>query len=68
MLAAKLGVKFSNPVIWWLAIPMTLGLQLLMKEEIFGPDTSTSLVFNPTVLGYYALFLVFGAFSTSETS
>ena len=62
MLAAKLGVKFSNPVIWWLAIPLTLGPQLIMKEEIFGPDTSTGLVFNPTVLGYYALFFVFGTF------
>ena len=63
MLAAKLGVKFSNPVIWWLAIPLTLGPQLLMKEEIFGPDTSAGLVFNPTLLVYYALFFrVWGLF------
>ena len=62
MLAIKLGVKFSHPVMWWLAIPLTLGPQLLMREEIFGPDTSAGLVFSPTVLGYYTLFFVFGAF------
>ncbi len=62
MLAAKLGVKFSHPVIWWLAIPLTLLPQLMMEEPVFGPDTSEGLVPHPVVLGYYALFFVFGAF------
>ncbi len=60
ILAVKLGMKFSNPIIWWLAIPITFLLQLLMSEPVFGPDTSEGLVFNPVVLGYYAPFFVFG--------
>ena len=62
IVAAKLGVKFSHPAIWWLAIPITLVPQLLMKEPVFGPDTSDGLVFNPVVLAYYVPFFVFGAF------
>ena len=62
ILAVKLGVKFSHPVIWWLAVPLTLVPQLLMHEPVFGPDTSEGLFPNPVVLGYYALFFIFGAF------
>jgi len=62
ILAAKLGIKFSHPVIWWLAIPLTLVPQLLMHEPVFGPDTSDGLFFNPIVLAYYVPFFVFGAF------
>ena len=62
MLAARLGVKFIHPAIWWLAIPLTLVPQALMHEPVFGPDTSDKLVPNPVVLVYYALFFVFGAF------
>ena len=45
--AAKLGVKFSHPVLWWLAVPLTLLPQLLMHEPTFGPDTSDDLVPQP---------------------
>ena len=62
ILAAKLGVKFTHPVIWWLAVPLTLVPQMLMHEPVFGPDTSDGLIPNPVVLAYYALFFVFGAF------
>ena len=62
ILAVKLGVKFSHPVIWWLAVPLSLAPQLLMHEPVFGPDTSEGMVPNPVVLGYYALFFVLGAF------
>ena len=62
ILAVKLGVKFSHPAIWWLAVPLSLVPQLLMHEPVFGPDTSEGLVPNPVVLGYYALFFVLGAF------
>ena len=62
ILAVKLGVKFSHPAIWWLAVPLSLVPQLLMHEPVFGPDTSEGLIPNPVVLGYYALFFVFGAF------
>lgn len=61
--AAKLGVQFRHPVIWWLVIPLALLPQLLMREQVFGPDTSETLLPNPVVLGYYALFFTFGAFS-----
>ena len=61
MFAAKLGVKFSQPVMWWLATHLTLGPSCLWGG-IFGPDSSAGLAFSPTVLGYYALFFVFGAF------
>ena len=33
-----------------------------MVEPIFGPDTSETLIPNPVVLAYYALFFAFGAF------
>ena len=62
ILAVKLGVKFSHPAIWWLAVPLSLAPQLLMHEPVFGPDTSEGLIPNPVVLGYYALFFVFGVF------
>ena len=62
ILAVKLGVKFSHPAIWWLAVPLSLVPQLLMHEPVFGPDTSEGMVPNPVVLGYYALFFVLGAF------
>ena len=62
ILAAKLGIKFSHPVIWWLAIPLSLVPQLLMHEPVFGPDTSDGLFLNPVVLVYYVPFFVFGAF------
>ena len=62
ILAAKLGVKFDNPIIWWFAIPLTLVPQLLMHEPIFGPDNSDGLFWDPVVLAYYVPFFVFGAF------
>ena len=34
----------------------------MMEEPVFGPDTSEGLIPHPVVLGYYALFFVFGAF------
>ena len=60
--AAKLGVRFDHPWVWWLAVPLTLVPQLLMVEPVFGPDTSDGLIPNPVVLAYYALFFAFGAF------
>ena len=62
MLAVNLGLKFDHPWAWWLALPLTLVPQLLMVEPIFGPDTSETLIPNPVVLAYYALFFAFGAF------
>ena len=60
--AAKLGLKFDHPIVWWLAVPLSLLPQLLMREPTFGPDTSDDLIPHPVVLVYYALFFIVGAF------
>ena len=62
LVLARLGVKFSRPMLWWLLVPLTLAPQMLMQEQIVGPDTSDGIVTNPLVLGYYACFFFFGAF------
>ena len=62
ILAVKLGVKFNHPVIWWLAVPLSLAPQMLMHEPVFGPDTSEGLFLEPVVLAYYVPFFAFGAF------
>ena len=62
LVLARLGVKFSRPMLWWLLVPLTLAPQLLMQEQIVGPDTSDGLIPHPLVLGYYACFFFFGAF------
>ena len=49
-------------MLWWLLVPLTLAPQMLMQEQIVGPDTSDGLIPNPLVLGYYACFFFFGAF------
>ena len=59
--AARLGLTFTHPILWWLAVPLSLAPQLLMTEPTFGPDTSAGLIPHPVVLGYYALFFVVGA-------
>lgn len=69
----KLGLQFRNPLIWWLAIPLTFGFQLLMEEPVFGADSifgvhipaierEIALLPNPVLLGYYSLFFIFGVF------
>ncbi len=63
--AARPGLRFDNPL-WWLAIPATVAPQLLMSEPIFGPDTSETIVPDPVVFAYYALFFGFGAFLYSR--
>ncbi len=62
ILAVMLGVKFNHPVIWWLAVPLSLAPQMLMHEPVFGPDTSEGLFLEPVVLAYYVPFFAFGAF------
>ena len=62
LVLARLGVQFTRPAVWWLLVPLTLAPQMLMQEQIVGPDTSDGLTPNPLVLGYYACFFFFGAF------
>lgn len=50
-------------VVRWLLIPAAVGPQLLMREPVFGPDTSEGLLPEPQVLAFYALFFAFGAMS-----
>ena len=62
LVLARLGVQITHPVVWWLLVPLTLVPQMLMQEQIVGPDTSDGLIPNPLVLGYYACFFFFAAF------
>ncbi len=59
---AALGVKFTHRWVWWVMIPLVLLPQLLMTEEVWGPDTASHLLVNPVVLLYYLCFFIFGAF------
>ena len=60
-IAVGLGAKFVHPA-WGLVIPLTFLPELLMEGEIFGADYHEALIPDPNVLGYYALFFVFGVF------
>ena len=62
LVLARLGVKFSHPMLWWLLVPLSLAPQMLMQEQIVGPDTSDGLIPHPLVLSYYVCFFFFGAF------
>ena len=61
-LAVRLGLQFRHRMVWWLAIPVSLGISLLMVDPIYGSDTATGVVPNPTVIAYNACFFVFGVF------
>ena len=61
-IATKIGAKFDDRRVWWILIPLVLVPQLMMGEDTWGPDTSSSLFTDPVVLGYYACFFHFGAF------
>lgn len=62
LVLARLGVQFFHPALWWLLVPLALAPQLLMHEQIVGPDTPEGLIPEPLVLSYYACFFFFGAF------
>lgn len=57
------SVWILSPARWLWLLPLTLVPQLLMGIMMpsFGPDTSASLLPQPHVLFYYALFFSFGA-------
>ena len=61
-LVARLGLQFRHRTVWWLVIPISMGISLLMVEPIYGSDNVTSIVPNPAVIAYYACFFVFGVF------
>ena len=61
-LAVRLGLQFRHPVGWWLVIPISMALSLLMVEPIYGADNPKGIIPNPAVIIYYACFFLFGAF------
>ncbi len=61
MLVAKLGAQFRHAV-WWLLVPLVAVPLFWMEERSFGADGSSGMLPDPKVLGYYALFFLFGSF------
>ena len=59
--AARAGLQFLHPA-WWLMIPLSLGISLLMVEPAYGPDTAVTIVPEPALFFHYACFFVLGAF------
>ena len=59
LVLARLGVKFSHPMLWWLLVPLTLAPQMLMQEQIVGPDTSDGLIPQSARAGLLRLLLLF---------
>ena len=62
VLAVRLGLQFRHPISWWLVIPSSMAVSLLMVEPIYGADNVAAIVPNPVVIGYYVCFFIFGAF------
>ncbi len=62
VVAARLGARFRHPVLWWLAVPLSMAFSLLMVEPIYGADNADTIVPQPSLLAYYACFFAFGAF------
>ena len=62
LLAARMGLQFRHLVGWWLVIPVSMALSLLMVEPIYGADNPMGIIPNPAVILYYACFFLFGAF------
>lgn len=60
---ARLGVNFSHPMIWWLLLPASVGLSLVMVEPVFGPDTAVGIIPEPALFFHYACFFYFGVFA-----
>ena len=62
LLAARLGLQFRHPAAWWLTIPISMAVSLLMVEPIYGADNPMGIIPNPAVIVYYACFFLFGVF------
>lgn len=58
------GRRFSGASrLRWALLPASLLPQLLMRELVIGPDTSSSLLLAPHVVVFYGAFFAFGALS-----
>ena len=61
-LAVRLGLQFRDAALWWLVIPISMAVSLLMVEPIYGADNPMGIIPNPVVIIYYACFFIFGVF------
>ena len=61
-LAVRLGLQFRDSALWWLVIPISMAVSLLMVEPIYGADNPMGIIPNPVVIIYYACFFLFGVF------
>ena len=61
-LAARMGIQFLHPVAWWLAIPGSMLVSLVMIEPYYGPDTALTVIPVPALFVHYACFFFFGTF------
>ena len=62
LLAVRLGLQFRHLAGWWLVIPISMAVSLLMVEPIYGADNPMGIIPNPTIIIYYACFFLFGVF------
>ena len=60
-LAVRAGLDMRHRA-WWLVVPSSMGVSLVMVQPIFGADNAAGIVPDLAVLGYYACFFLFGAF------
>ena len=61
ILVARLGTQFLHPA-WWLTIPFSMAVSLLMVDPSYGPDTSTKPLPEPVIVAFYGCFFLFGVF------
>lgn len=62
VLAIRMGIQFRHQIAWWLLIPSSTAISLLMVEPIFGSDNATAFIPDPVVITYYTCFFIFGVF------
>ncbi len=61
-LAVRLGLQFRHTPFWWLVIPISMAISLVMVEPIYGADNATGIIPGPAIIAYYACFFIFGVF------
>ena len=61
ILATQLGLRFRHQI-WWLVIPSSMILSLMMVKPIYGADNVFQSLPDGTIFAYYTCFFVFGAF------
>lgn len=62
-LAVRLGFRFDHPKAWWLAIPTSMLVSLVMVQPIFGGDVAAQLFSKySAVIIYNGCFFAIGLF------